>query len=176
MARAAITGAAESKVSHSSAGEKITVASKLPMSFEMQCCEKRTVQMKNGNNAWNEDQYTKSGQIAVIAGTAYPDGQPPEGMPDRPQMASGCALTFGVDKDLFDRWLEENKRSPMVVNKLVFAHATVDGVKGIARDTKNVLSGLEALNPNGDRRMPKKLTGKVGSVTTDMGADQPSEA
>src|ERR1039458_5024524 len=49
--------------------------------FEMQCCEKRTVQMKNGNNAWNEDQYTKSGQIAVIAGTAYPNGQPPEGMP-----------------------------------------------------------------------------------------------
>jgi hypothetical protein len=139
------------------AGAKVTVASKLPMSFEMQCCTKRTVQMKNGNTAWVEDQWTKSGKVVVINGTAYPNGQLPEGMPDRPQMANGSALTFGVDKDFFDAWMEQNKDTSMVKNHLIFAATTTEGVKAKAREFKDIQSGLQALTPDNDRRMPKKL-------------------
>lgn len=172
-----ITGAATSKVNASSAGAKVVVASRLPMALEMQHCEKRSVQMKNGNNAWVEDVYTKVGPIVIIAGTAYPNGQIPEGMPVRPEMAGGAALTAGVDAEFFARWLAQNERSPMVMNGLVFAHESIDRVKGIARETKDVQSGLQALNPKSDTRMPKKITGKIGSISVgDAAAAEAAEA
>ena len=152
------------------AGAKVTVASKLPMALELQLCDKRTTQVRNGNNSWNEEVFVKSGKIVTINGTAYPAGQPPEGMPDRPSMIAGAALTPGVDKAFWDAWLAQNKDTPMVKNGMVFAHEKIDAVKGKARDAKNVLSGLDPINPKGDRRMPRKLKGKVGSIT--VGEDE----
>jgi hypothetical protein len=143
------------------AGAKVTVASKLPFKLELQVCSKRVVQAKHQGQAWREEEYYKSGPIAIINGTSYPNGSSlPEGMPPKPQMATGFALTFGVDADLFSAWLEENKDSAMVKNHLVFAFEKVDAVKGTAKEHKAVDSGLEALRPDdNDRRMPKKLIG-----------------
>lgn len=158
------------------AGAKVTVASKLPMALELQLCTKRSVQMKNGNNAWVEDVFAKSGPIVTIAGTAYPNGQPPEGMPEKPQMVAGCALTFGVDKAFFDKWLEDNADQPMVKNRMIFAHERLDHVKGIAQETKLNLSGLNALTPDNDRRMPKKITNRPKAPNRDDEAGLLAEA
>lgn len=158
------------------AGTKIIVASKLPMALELQHCVKRTMQMKNGNTAWKEDVWVKSGQIVVINGTSYPNGQLPDGMPDRPQMRSGAALTYGVDKDFFDKWLEQNKDSEMVKNGLIFAAEKGEDVSAEARARVKTLSGLEPLNPEGDRRMPKKINGRVGSIAVQGGGAGQAEA
>ncbi|WP_159143332.1 hypothetical protein, partial [Klebsiella pneumoniae] len=53
---------------------------------------------------------------------------------------------------------------------MVFAHVSQDHVRGIAAETKASLSGRDARKPKGDRRMPKKLSNKVGSVTVREGA------
>jgi len=139
------------------AGAKVTVASKLPMSIELQLCEKRQQKVKDGNQTWIEDIYSKAGQIVTIAGTAYPNAQPPAGFRDRPTMAFGAALTPGVDKAFFDEWLKQNATTPMVVNHMIFSHERTESVKAEARDHKGALSGLDALTPDNDRRMPKKL-------------------
>ena len=140
------------------------------MALELQCCEKREQHVKNGNNAWVEEVYVKTGEIVTIAGTSYPSGQVPEGMPERPLIVHGAALTFGVDRELWENWLEQNKNTAMVKNGMVFAHSSQDHVRGMAKESKGSLSGLDALNPKGDRRMPKKLANKVGSVTVGEGA------
>ena len=142
------------------AGAKVTVASKLPMAFEMQACTKHEQKVKTGNTTWVEEVFSKSGKMAVINGIAYPNGQAPEGFHDKPQMASGAALTFGVDKDLWDAWLEQNKDSAMVRNGLVFAHEKSESVKAKAREHKDLNSGLGPLTPDNDRRMPKKISSR----------------
>jgi hypothetical protein len=110
----------------SSAGAKVTVASKLPMKIEMQCSAKRVMQKKHLGQMWREEEYFKSGPMHVIEGIAYPNGQLPPGMPPRPQMVAGYALTPNVSKDLWDAWLLENKDSAMIKNRLIFAYEQID--------------------------------------------------
>ena len=141
----------------STAGAKVTVASKLPMSFEMQCCTKRVQKFKNQGMVWEEELFSKDGPIVIIAGTGFPVNPPENFTRDRPETVAGAALTHGVDKAFWDRWLDENKTSPMVVNGLIFAHEKVDFVKGKARENKALKSGLDPLVPDNDPRMPKKL-------------------
>ena len=142
-------------------GATVTVASKLPMKLELQCCSKRTLQRRAQGVVWQEVEYYKSGPAVVIEGTSYPVGTPPPNMPPRPRMESGYALTFGVSKDLWDQWLLENKDSAVVKNKLVFAYEKADSVKGQAKDGKDLDSGLGPLRPDdNDRRMQKKVIGR----------------
>jgi hypothetical protein len=143
------------------AGAKVTVASRLPFKLELQTCSKRVVQAKHQGQAWREEEYYKSGPIAIINGTAYPNGTVPANMPPQPQLATGFALTHGVPKDLWDAWFEENKNSAVITNRLVFAFEKVDSVQGMARENKSADSGLGPLTPDsGDRRMPRKLIGQ----------------
>jgi hypothetical protein len=145
--------------SKSYAGDKVTVCSKLPFALEIQRCEKRPQRMTHRGEAWIEEVAYKVGPIAVIAGNNYPVGAPPEGTvwPDRPQMANGFAMTFGVDRDLWESWLEDNKENPFVKNGLIFAQPSVDDAKAQARDNRDRDSGLGPLKPDTDRRMPKKF-------------------
>jgi hypothetical protein len=149
------------------AGAKVTVASKLPFKLEMQCCSKRVVQQKHQGQAWREEVFFKSGPSHITNGIAYPSGTVPEGMPPPPQLATGFALTHDVDKDLFDAWMEENKDSAMVKNRLVFAFEKIDSVKDKAKNYRSLDSGLGPLTPDaGDRRMPKKLLGGAQARTS----------
>lgn len=154
--------AAEGKVERGQAGAKVTVASKLPMAIILQNYRPETREFKHQGSVWNETVHVNDGgPFAVIAGTAYPNGPAPDGMelPERPQMIAGYAITNNIDKDKWDRWLEANKSTPMVKNKLVFAYPTIDGVRGVAKENRDVTSGLQALNPTDDKRLPKKTGG-----------------
>ena len=145
--------------SRSYAGDKVTVCSKLPFALEIQRCAVRQQRVTHRGEVWNEPVSYKVGPVAVIAGNNYPIGAPPEGTvwPDRPQMANGFAMTFGVDRDLWEAWLADNAENPFVKNGLVFAKPGVDDAKAQARDNRDRDSGLGPLKPDTDRRMPKKL-------------------
>jgi hypothetical protein len=152
------------------AGAKVTVASRLPMRFEMQTCKKRIEQRRHQNQCWREEIYFKDGPMHVINGTAYPNGTVPEGFPPRPEMVAGYALTHGVDAYLYDAWAIENKDTDMLRNKLVFAFEKLDSTKGMAKDCKDLDSGLGPLVPDTDRRMPKKM---IGAQTTRLSQSDP---
>lgn len=153
-------------------GAKVTVASKLPMRLELQCCEKRVAQRRHMGEVWVEETYHKSGPMHVIEGTAYPNGAPPPNMPPRPRMICGYALTDGVDKDLWDAWLKENANSALVLNRLVFAYEKQDTVQGKARENTDVNSGLGPLEPDVDRRWPRKtVAGRQTSAPPESSLD-----
>ena len=149
--------------SKSYAGDKVTVCSKLPFALEIQRCETRQQRVTHRGEAWNEPVSFKVGPVATIAGNNYPIGAPPEGTvwPDRPQMANGFAMTFGVDRDLWESWLADNQENPFVKDGLVFAQPKVDDAKAQARDNRERDSGLGPLKPDTDRRMPKKISSRT---------------
>jgi hypothetical protein len=149
----------------SHAGEKIVVASKLPMALKLQLCSFRTERRKDRSTTWDEQVAYKHGPVVVINGTAFPNGDVPEGF-ERPEMFSGAALTFGVDREFFEKWLEENADMPAVANNMIFAAGDRDHVKGMAKEFKAVDSGLGALKRGKDdqgnetivdHRLPKKV-------------------
>jgi hypothetical protein len=157
--------ASESKVPKSNAGEKIIVASKLEMALQIQRREWRTEQRRDRSVSWEERVAVSVGPVVILAGTGFPNGPTPEGM-ERPRTMSGAALTFNVDREWFEAWLEENAEFPPVKNHLIFAHKTEDGVRGLAKDYKDIDSGLGPIkhskNADGedvitDTRVPKKV-------------------
>jgi hypothetical protein len=82
-------------------------------------------------------------------------------------MVDGAALNFGIDADWFDEWLKQHARDPIVMNKLIFCHEKQDHVQGMARETKEIRSGLEPVNPKSDSRMPRSNRGEIDDVTKD---------
>ena len=71
-------------------------------------------------------------------------------------LAGGFALTYGVPKDFWLRWLSANSDSAIVRNGLVFAADTEDRARGMARERAGVQSNLEPIDPDHPNdRMPK---------------------
>jgi hypothetical protein len=160
-------GAFKSSVPGSYAGEKVIVASKLPMALELKILEKRTERRRYQSMQWEEDVWVQKpdSPTVTIAGTAFPNGDVPDWM-ERPRMIGGCALTFGVDREFWETWREQNKDTPMVKNKIVFAHGEEADVRAETRDLKEIDSGLGPIahkkDADGndmitDRRAPRKL-------------------
>jgi len=106
-----------------------------------------------------------TGPVVILRGTARPRGALPEGFPDAPLIVDGAALNFGIDADWFDEWLEQHKRDPLVINKMIFAREKEADVRSIAKEHTRETSGLEPVNPKGDARMPKSTRAEVADVS-----------
>lgn len=63
-------------------------------------------------------------------------------------MEGAYALTHNVPADVWEKWLEDNKDSDMVRNKLVFASTSMDTVNGMMDDHDATRSGLEPVDPD----------------------------
>jgi hypothetical protein len=74
-----------------------------------------------------------------------------------PEQEGAAILNHGIDASAWEKWLSENERSAMVVNKQVFAHAKPDHAAGMAADFKDIRSGLEPLNTDRDPRTPRNV-------------------
>lgn len=130
--------------------ETITVACKLPHGLVL-----RLFDMVDGNEAVagggfkvikraqpRPEVVVLNGYLTQHKGSSIPIASP----------LSSYALTHGVSKDFFDRWIDENKELDLVKNGLVIAHAK--DTAGAAREYKGTTNGLEPINP-------EKLTGKI---------------
>lgn len=166
--------AAEAKVERARSGDKVTVASKLPMALILQLYRMEERQKTDRGTTWIEKEAVHDGPpFAIIAGTAYPNGPAPDGMelPEKPAMVAGYALTPNVSREKWERWLEANKSTMMVVNRLVFAYPTIDAVRSECRANRDVQSGLQPYNPQGDVRLPKKVAGNNTRKFGPLGED-----
>lgn len=77
------------------------------------------------------------------------------------EIVNGAGLTRGIPAEVWDKWLEDNKNEPIVKNKLVFAHSRETEVRAMAKDAKEIRTGLEPFNPDGtDPRKPKPPAGE----------------
>lgn len=61
----------------------------------------------------------------------------------------GFAVTEGVPKEFFDRWLKLNENHPAVRNGLIFHHKQIASVIDMGKEReKDVSSGLDPIDPN----------------------------
>lgn len=95
-------------------------------------------------------------ETATIKGFSVPRG-PDFDYEKAPQLAGGFALTPGVDADLFELWLEQNKESQLVREGLIFAHEKTGSAVAEAKEKADLLCGLEPLNPDKDPRAPRGI-------------------
>jgi hypothetical protein len=131
----------------------ITVACKIPnglilRNFNM--VEDHEPVLGGGTRAYKKA--VQVGEPVKINGPATPHGQAP-----LVTIVGGYALTQGVDEEFFNKWIEDNKTHPAVVNRLIFAHSKPEMVTGAAKENEKRTSGLEGINPDGDARVSKSV-------------------
>lgn len=59
----------------------------------------------------------------------------------------GYGLTENVDKDLFDRWMDQHKDSAVVLEGFIFAQNKTNDAKAQAADNADNTNGFEGINP-----------------------------
>lgn len=122
----------------------VMVACKLPHGLVLQACEKIKKMEPVGGGLMREvDAYVPMGATFTIAGTAHPQNQAPSA-----EISNGFALTRGVPKDLWDRWLAQNQTLEAVRKGLIFAHEGAGKTKDETREKAKLRSGLERIDPN----------------------------
>lgn len=159
---------AHGEVAAPSRGRTVIVACKLGVAgYQIQLSklvDKFEQNMQGGRSVREAERY---GPVVVLRGTAYPRGTPPEGFPPPPLIVGGAALNYGIDAEWFEEWLRQHERDPIVTNRMVFAHEKEDAVIGAAKEMTSIQSGLEPINPKGDKRITKSTRGEVSDIAPD---------
>jgi hypothetical protein len=137
----------------------VTVACKLPNGIILHLDElvEHDVPVLGGGYR-TEKRAQRVGQTVKINGNRAPYGKLPKGPivgteEQTPEL--GYALTHGVDAEFWAKWVEQNKKSDIFINKLIFAYEKQDAVEGKAKSYAKQRSGLEPVVPDGDPRIPK---------------------
>ena len=153
---------ADVSLSTSTAGEKVTVACKLPHGLILRCYDMvdgmEPVQGNGFKTIKVAQQINVAGLEEVrINGNAIPYGK----MPDF-ALEGGYALTEGVPREFWDRWVKDNAKLPAIVNKLVWATPKAIGyARDAAKEMAEIKSGLEPINPDAPGRGVEKFNPKA---------------
>jgi len=134
-----------------SAGEKISIGCKLPNGLRLRnfrMIESSEPIAGGGRRTMQVAEHI--GEDILLHGTATPFGVAPKCL-----IVNGYAITTGVDKDAFDKWMADNKDTAFVRNKMIIAHTNVDYVAGEAKENEKRASGMEPLDPVQDPRRPR---------------------
>jgi hypothetical protein len=73
----------------------------------------------------------------------------------QPSPAAYDYAVTSVDKAFWDAWLERNREMDFIRNGLVFEAPNLNAANAIAKERAKTPTGMEALNPEKDPRMPK---------------------
>ena len=141
----------------SKSANTVTVACKLPNGLRLRTFSVQEVQENFPGGTRTIKQYMEDPYQVDIVGFSYEQNKAPHC-----QFASGFALTPGVDKDQWEKWLSQNKDSMIVKNGLIFAHSDQASVEAEGREKEACKSGLERLDPN-------KLPSTSRRITTARG-------
>lgn len=148
----------------SKSGAKCVVACKIPNGLILRIFKMVPTDLPvMGGGMKTVQQAQPFGEPVRVNGPAVPFGKIPKYIVTE----SGFALTSNVDKDFFDEWMRQNREHDAVKNKLIFAHASSDGVQGLAEDHREARSNLEPLVPDTDPRNPRAQQNLTAPKTAD---------
>jgi hypothetical protein len=104
----------------------------------------------------------------TLFGNAVPKGEQP-----RCLIVGGYAVTPNVSFDFMSAWMKQNQNLELVKNGLIIVHEKKSHVVGQAKEQAGHRSGLEAITPDSDPRIPrkKKKGGKEEAAITSGSAD-----
>lgn len=103
--------------------------------------------------------YKANGQRFVLNGNRTKFGEAP-----KCPIIGDYALTQGVPVDLWNRWLEQHKDSPLVMNNLIFAYEKADMSEDAAVEGARLRSGMEPINASDDVRIPRRRDRESGKM------------
>jgi hypothetical protein len=161
------------------AGETVTIASKLPMSLNCQLQFERTETIRNGPHVWTEPKWVYEGPAYTIRGMAVPQGAIPRRYV-MPQLVAdnSAALTPNIPRDHAEQWFKQQAGADFIKNGLVYIVGHKD-MAGQAKELTKIHSGFQALDPPqyddsgkqiaGDPRLPGRRTGAAF-----LGAGEPT--
>lgn len=128
----------------------VTVACKLPHGLVLRVFDMvETKEPLMGGGYHTVKQARERPDRIIVNGCAHPQNKAP-----LCQVVAGYALTTGVPKEFWDRWLAQNANADMVKNNLIFAHENLRNAEAEATEKKDVRSGLERLDP---KSLPKGI-------------------
>lgn len=128
----------------------VTVACKLPNGIFLRVFDMvETQEPVMGGGYRTVKMAREKGQRVRLNGFSHAQNRAPNS-----PIREGFALTYGVDKDLWDLWKSQNADTDMVKNGLVFAHEKDANTLAEIREKKDTRSGLERLDPN---KLPKGI-------------------
>jgi hypothetical protein len=130
----------------------VTVACKVPNGLLLRAFKMVPAREQTPTGYRDIEKAEQVGNPVKINGPAVPFGQ----APDYP-IVGGYALTPNVGKEFFEEWLHQNEDHAAVRAKLIFAHGNLTVVSDRAKEQKDVLSGLEPLNPDRTTRNGKSV-------------------
>lgn len=59
----------------------------------------------------------------------------------------GYGLTHNVSAEFMKEWLRKNAKHPAVVNNAIFIHSDASSAEAIAKERREISTGLEAVDP-----------------------------
>ena len=129
---------------------KVTVACKLPNGLRIHVDEMMEFdEPVMGGGVKTTKRAMQKGGTVFLKGYAVHQGRDA-----KHPVIGGYGLTHNVDADFFKAWLEQNKDSAVVVNRLIFAHEKQYYTADKADERKDVRNGFEPVNPN---KLPKGI-------------------
>lgn len=127
----------------------VTVFLKHPAGLRLRLHEKQTVnEVAPGGTSRQTEISVPAGDAVVLNGTAAPFGQARRDKDGNfVVVVGGYAVTQGVPKEFWDRWIAQNATLDMVRNGLIYAHEKPVEGEAWARDHAATRTGLEPLTP-----------------------------
>jgi hypothetical protein len=127
----------------------VTVACKHPAGFLLQLHQfaDHAIPLPGGGTS-KEKMARPVGDPVRIHGPATPHGEAP-----RAVIVGGYALTSGVPKDFWEKWLEQNKDAALVKNHLIFAYDKEADTRADAKEHAGVRTGMEPIDPKNPTRI-----------------------
>lgn len=137
--------------------DTVSVACKLPNGLILQCdhmVEHREPVMGGGFK--EVQQARRLEETYVIAGAAVDIDKIKAGNIEH-LIIGGYAITPGIPKEFWDRWLDQHKEMEIVRKSMIFAHTSDNSVRDQARDGGSLLSGLESIDPQNPQKTVKGI-------------------
>ena len=164
----------------SSNARTVVVACKIEPGLRLQL-QRPVARMEDGKGGPEPRTYNAFyGKAYWVNGPARPVGTLPKGFPAAPPIEGGYALTFGIPKDFWEQWLEQNKRAPYVEapdgaeHGMIFAYDSMESTVDAAREQEKLLSGLQPMSTDEDaqgkltdRRLPRPMSSMLSKVGTE---------
>lgn len=155
-------------------GDTVTVGCKLPNGLVLQLQTRQMVRYPVMGGGFHEEEQMRPDPNLpshTLFGNRVPFGAQPKCL-----VVGGFAMTPGIPADFMDRWMDQNKNLDVVKSGLIIVHSTTDRARGEATEKKNLRSGLEAIRPGDDVRIPKRaVKGKIVDAI-ETGDEQPAAA
>ena len=145
-------------------GGTVTVACKYPAGLMLRLFEKKEKREASPNGFREFEQFEAildpATEMPVTVAIKGPGGVPFGQGPALGVIVTqdGFALTQGVSEEFWERWLEQNKASDIVRNKVIYARK--NDVEGWAREHAQVRTGVEPIDPD----HPEKMMPGLGTM------------